>query len=138
MLHALLSIVHVKVTIEGMKELGELVAQLRTQRGIETKKALAEALGKDAAWVSRLEGGSLKETPDPALMQRMSDVLGASQGELLRAAGYQIDDTDVETITVDRDDPRARVLLAVMPLSDDQAESWANSIEAWHKGKRQG
>lgn len=116
-----------------MKELGKLTARLRNLRGIKTQKAFATAVGKDSSWVSHLEKGTLKVTPDPELLSRMSDVLGVSQKELLIAAGYDIGghEDDTEVVTIATDDPRARILRAVMDLPDDEVERWANAITAW-------
>ena len=115
-----------------MKELGELVARLRSQRGYKTQKAFAQAVGKDSSWASRLEDGSQKVTPDPDLLARMSDVLGVPQVELLLAAGYDVaEHEETEVITVFRDDPRAHLLMSVLDMPDEEVEQWADAITAW-------
>lgn len=92
-----------------MKDLGTLIADTRRRRGIATQRELGITLGKDPAWVSRLENGTLKETPAPEVMRALAAALGLSEAALLEAAGYRVRD-DLGTICLSADDPLAEIV----------------------------
>lgn len=79
-----------------MNMLGNFVITARKRAGYDTQKAFAEAVGRDQAWVSRLERGVGKETPPPEDVALLAKVLHVSQLELLAAAGYDLDAGPVE------------------------------------------
>ena len=89
--------------------LGSFVITARKRAGYDTQKAFAEAIGRDQAWVSRLERGVGKETPPPEDMALLAQVLYVSQHELLAAAGYTLDEGPKE------DHP---IIAALRPIVD--------------------
>lgn len=74
--------------IIGMSTLGDFVRERRKLVGYRTQEALAEKLGRDQAWVSRLE--RISETLPPDEMAIVAEALGVAQVELLEAAGYDV------------------------------------------------
>lgn len=74
--------------IIGMSTLGDFVRERRKLVGYRTQEALAEKVGRDQAWVSRLE--RIAETLPPDEMAIVAEALGVAQVELLEAAGYDV------------------------------------------------
>lgn len=68
-----------------------LVTQAMDRRGIRTKKEIAERANRDASWVSRITTGSFKETPPPADLEILREILGVTPSMLLSALGYDLD-----------------------------------------------
>lgn len=111
-----LSIVNTPMQIQnqgmGMKELGEVV---RAARGAMSNKELEQSTGIDASKLSRLQGGTLKETPPPQELQALEDVLKIPQHEMLRLLGYEVGPSEFAT-KLDLTDPRELLLLRVRAL----------------------
>lgn len=71
----------------GMKEFGKLVQHARDAKGMKSYE-LADAIGKQRSYMSRLEGGDIKETPPPETVRAICRVLGISMRSLVEALGY--------------------------------------------------
>ena len=105
-------------TMIPMKDLGEALYHRRIQHGL-TQRQLGDRIGKDPAYISRLEQGRAKETPPPEVLQLIADTLDFSQAELLAMIGYPVGEpATTETITVRADDPRAAVLRVLEGATD--------------------
>lgn len=70
--------------------MGDLITTRRIAAGFTTQRAFAESIGKDRSWVSRLESGVMKEMPTPGDLALVADAIGATQAELIAAAGYDV------------------------------------------------
>ena len=69
-----------------MKEtLGATIRRLRKQKGL-TQRQLAEAVGIDFTYLSKIENGKLPYTPSAGTLKRLAAELGADELELLRLA----------------------------------------------------
>lgn len=77
-----------------MHELGSVIKRARQRAGYATQKAFADAWGKDASFVSRLENGTAKETLPPNDMHALRDLLGIQVLDLLAASGYELEGMD--------------------------------------------
>lgn len=84
-----LSMLLADATMEPMNALGKLVRAARENQGMRGID-LGVAIGRDGAYVSRLERGILKEVPDPATLGRLSDALDIPELRLLEAIGYRV------------------------------------------------
>lgn len=71
------------------KSLGQMVKEAREARGIN-QRDLANSLSITQRWVSELERGELTYPPAPQLLNKVATMLELSMGELLVAAGYDI------------------------------------------------
>lgn len=118
-------------TMIAMKELGEALFRRREQLGL-TQRQFGDRIGKDPAYISRLEQGRTKETPPPEVLQAIAGELGISQARMLAMIGYTVGEPEPvgDTVTIPADDPRARLLAAVDGLPDHVVNSWADSISA--------
>lgn len=109
-------------TLGPMKDLGRLVRRERERRGLRGTD-LGAAIGRDAAYVSRLENGVLKEIPDPTTLAALAARLGVEEVRLLEAIGYHVRPTAAAPLPFDSDradlialleheltEPEARVL----------------------------
>ncbi len=65
---------------------GEKIKDLRKEKKV-TQRKLAEDLGIDFAYLSRIENGKLDTPPSEDLIRRMAALLGANEEELLDLAG---------------------------------------------------
>ena len=66
---------------------GEFIRRERGRRGL-TQQNVADAIERPGSYVSRLERDNFRDLPDPLEMRRIAEVLGCSESDLLRAAGY--------------------------------------------------
>lgn len=66
-------------------ELGSVVRELRQGKGLSLSK-LADAVGVDKAYLSRIENGVVR--PSFRVMTAIADELGASRLDMLVQAGY--------------------------------------------------
>ena len=78
----------------GMHSLGDAIKRARQRAGYSTQKAFADAWGKDASFVSRVESGAAKETLPPHDMHALRDLLGVQVLDLLAASGYELEGAD--------------------------------------------
>lgn len=69
------------------KNLGEAVAQLRSERGMSLR-ALAAAADVDATWLMRLERGQY-HSPDGRLLRQLAGALEVPPADLMIAAGFE-------------------------------------------------
>lgn len=117
--------------MSGMDEFGALVKSARDARGL-TQEELARRLGRPHSFVVRIERGRNSNPPEPVMMDALQDALGLSRTAMLRALGYLPESDDVEepTLSIPRDDPRARLLEVVSAMDDATVERATNVIEA--------
>lgn len=66
-------------------ELGAEIRLLRKQRGL-TQRRLAEAVGIDFTYLSKIENDALPYAPSEKTLRRLADELGADELDLLRLA----------------------------------------------------
>ena len=95
-MHATVSIVNARGTMSAMHDLGSAIKRARQRAGYTTQKAFADACGKDASFVSRVENGTAKETLPPHDMHALRDLLGVQVLDLLAASGYELEGSDHE------------------------------------------
>lgn len=110
-----------------MNKLGTYIQQLRSEAGYSTQKALADVIGKDPSWVSRLERGVGKETPPPEDIELLASALHVTQQDLLLAAGYQLD------VAPSPDKPVIRSIRAILEdreFTDDQVSNLITVVRA--------
>lgn len=101
-----------------MEKLGEIIRSRRSQR-FPNARSFADAIGKDPAWVSKLENGLLKETPSPTDLVAIERETGIAQADVLRAWGYIIDSGgDSATPRFSHGDIRQLVVERLGGLSD--------------------
>lgn len=74
-----------------MDNFGDFLASRREAAGYRSQTAFANAIGKGASWVSRLERGAAKELPPPEDVALLAKSLNLSSAELIAAAGYDIE-----------------------------------------------
>jgi len=86
---------------------GERIRELRKARAL-TQRTLAEKLGVDFTYLSKIENGRLDQPPSEKLIRRMAEVLGAPPEELLDLSG-QFDPKALQDVVADI--PEAGVLL---------------------------
>lgn len=84
-------------------------------RGID----LAQALGKDPSYVTKLEHGTLKEIPDPATLGKLSAALGIPEPDLLALIGFRVRERADPVVS----DHRLREIVAAWPRLDDGLKS---------------
>jgi transcriptional regulator with XRE-family HTH domain len=114
----------------AMHDLPTLVRTTRERRGIRTQGELAERIGRDTSFVSRLERGAMRELPPPDVVNAMAEALGITVSSILDAAGYDVDmPSDVEFLTVASTDPRARILEIMQGLPDEVVLQWVAALE---------
>jgi len=65
---------------------GQRVAQLRRERGL-TQQAVADHLGVNHTYLSKIEHGRLPHAPSAKLIHNLAALLGANEEELLGLAG---------------------------------------------------
>lgn len=119
MQHVPLSMLVVQSNIHGMNKMGLLIRSARERKGWNQKQ-LADKIGKDSSYVSRLETGRTKETPPAEDLGSLSDVLGVTVLDMLTAAGYQLQETESE----DSGSPKAHLHAVV-----DQYEwEWGEAL----------
>lgn len=95
----------------GMNDLGKLVREARERQNMRSYE-LADAIGKQRSFVSRLESGELKETPSPEDLRAIGRTLGIPMRSLLVSLGY-LDPDEPEpgvAYVIREDDPRAAML----------------------------
>lgn len=73
----------------SMEALAIAVKRARLAKGMRGID-LAQAIGKDPSYVTKLEHGTLKEIPDPATLAALSDALGIAEPSLLELIGYRV------------------------------------------------
>jgi transcriptional regulator with XRE-family HTH domain len=73
----------------SMQELAALVKRGRRRREMRGMD-LASAIGKDPAYVSRLEHGMLREIPEPETIRALAEALGIDETRLVAAIGYRV------------------------------------------------
>jgi transcriptional regulator with XRE-family HTH domain len=69
----------------GAPKLGETIRRLRKENGL-TQAQLAEAIGVDESYISKIETGRLPYTPSEETLRLLAQVLKADQLELLALA----------------------------------------------------
>src|SRR2546421_5800628 len=69
----------------GAEKLGETIRRLRKDNGI-TQAQLAEAIGVDESYISKIETGRLPYTPSEDTLRLLAQVLKADSLELLSLA----------------------------------------------------
>lgn len=69
----------------GAKKLGETIRRLRKDNGL-TQAQLAEAIGVDESYISKIETGRLPYTPSEETLRLLAQVLKADPLELLALA----------------------------------------------------
>jgi len=69
----------------GSKKLGETIRRLRKENGL-TQARLAEAIGVDESYISKIETGRLPYTPSEETLRLLAQVLKADPLELLALA----------------------------------------------------
>ena len=114
----------IRIDSWGMKEFGKLVREAREQLGMRSYE-LADAIGKQRSYVSRLEAGELKETPPPDDLRRIRRTLNVSMRSLLVSLGYVDADEPEPGIAymIREDDPRADLLALTEGLSSQDVEA---------------
>lgn len=70
----------------GKRELGEFIQKRRKELGM-TQEDLADLVGRDQHWVSRLERGIVR-LPGPEELAQLAQALDVDVAVLLQAAGY--------------------------------------------------
>src|SRR5690349_15490829 len=73
-------------SLERRMNFGERIRDLRKAHAL-TQRTLAEKLGVDFTYLSKIENGRLDQPPSEALIRRMAEVLGADPEELLDLSG---------------------------------------------------
>lgn len=116
-------------TMNEMTEVGALIKQARERKGL-TQAALGARIGYSPNFVNRLESGSMTNPPTPQAMRDLERELGVSRRAMLEAMGYLDEEPAGDTITIARDDPRARVVAALEGLPDHAVNQWVVAIEA--------
>jgi len=74
------------VASEQQTKVGQMVRQLREQKGL-SMRGLAAAAKVDSTWLSRVEHG-IHLNPDPKALHRLAQVLDVETMELFQAADY--------------------------------------------------
>lgn len=69
----------------GAKKLGETIRRLRKDNGL-TQAQLAEAIGVDESYISKIETGRLPYTPSEETLRLLAQILKADPLELLALA----------------------------------------------------
>jgi transcriptional regulator with XRE-family HTH domain len=111
-----------------MKELGAIVKRERLRRGMRGID-LAYAIGKDPGYVTRMEHGTLKEIPDPAVIHALGQALGVSDARLLRAIGYPAVES-TEPAEPAPDDPLAALVATFTPRQREMLLSLLDQANA--------
>jgi len=75
--------------------LGKRIRQLRTEQGL-TQRQLADAVGIDFTYLSKIENTSLQYSPSTKTLRKLANELKTSELELLRLAGKL--PVEIETI----------------------------------------
>lgn len=96
----------------AMRELGEAV---RNARGAMTSKELAQRSGVDPSKLSKLQAGTLKETPPPHELEGLAKTLGLPQHVMLKLLGYEVGPVTAEK-PPDPADPREQFIARVRRL----------------------
>ena len=84
-----LSIPLIQEKMGGMEQLARAVRQARLAKGMRGID-LAQRIGKDPSYVTKLEHGTLKEVPDPATLRALADAIGLGEPILLELIGYRV------------------------------------------------
>lgn len=119
--------------MDTMNNMHTLIKDARERRGYRTQGELADRIGRDVSWVSRLERGYLKEIPQPEMMEALADALGLTVAQMLDAAGYDVlprADDPADVLTIRRDDPRADLLALLDGETDDAVRNVAVLVGA--------
>jgi transcriptional regulator with XRE-family HTH domain len=99
-----------------MSDFGTTLKNLRKERRI-TQRDLAQKVGVDFTYISKIETGAFVNPPSVALIEKIAQVLGTDADELILLA-KKIPDTLRETIV---DDELAAAFLRKIPhFTDDQ------------------
>ena len=104
--------------MNGLHAFGDLIRVTRESKGWNQRE-LARRMGRDAAYVSRLENGLGKVMPEPSLVRELAQVLDVPVYRFLLALGY-IDGDEREpgvAYVIREDDPRAALLASVDGLA---------------------
>lgn len=119
------------ITMICMKDLGEALLRRREQLGL-TQRQFGDRIGKDPAYISRLEQGRAKETPAPEVLRAIQGVLGLSEAQMLAMVGYAVGEPipEGDVVTVPADDPRADLLRLLEGETDEAVRNVAGLIGA--------
>lgn len=108
----------------GMSNLGCYIRKHREALNLR-QEAVADEIGRNQSWYSRLENGDLRSMPEPETLRALADVLKVLPADLLQAAGYltREDREHVHVNPFDKDDPRWALVetLKGYDLTADQA-----------------
>lgn len=98
-----------------MDEFGLTLKALRTERRI-TQRELAEKVGKDFTYISKMENGQLKNTPSAETIIKIAEVLDTDADRLILLA-KKVPDTIRKMIV---NDDLAAALLRKMPTMTEE------------------
>lgn len=103
-------------TLICMDRYGELIRATRTRLGMGSVE-LAQKLGRHQSFVSRIETGAIKETPQPEVLRAIAAALDLPMSVQLEALGYDCS-LPAQAIT----DPLLVALVKSWPLSAGAAQ----------------
>lgn len=109
---------------EGSRILGELIRSLRKARGL-TQAQLAEAIGVDESYISKIEKGKLSYTPSEETLRLLAQVLDADPLELLHLAEKTPD--ELQSVAGSRE---AREFFDFVRNRHLQGEDWSALTQA--------
>ncbi|MAS35513.1 MAG: XRE family transcriptional regulator [Anaerolineaceae bacterium] len=109
---------------------GDTIKDLRKQRRM-TQRDLAERLGVNFTYISKIENGKLDVLPSEELIRRIAQILGANAEDLLDLAGK----LDVKRLQqVAKDIPEAGAVLRRMQKQRLTGEQWKQIEEILDDG----
>lgn len=100
--------------------LGDTIKNLRIERQI-TQRELAEKLGVNFTYISKIENGKLEVLPSEDLIRRIAGILGANAEDLLDLAG-KLDLKRLQQVAIEV--PEAGMVLRRIQKQNLTDEQW--------------